>query len=146
MNTSSPKLPRENVYTCQTCGFMLLTVDVAHGTTPFMIECKAKTCCEGFMHSSMYPTGPKPARYPKEPSHEWYRPTPEEFHKLADYNREHVAKGGLLLRPRTDATPVCHGEESDEKEAHALAALIEKPLRPLPLRHIPGKFGRRKHY
>jgi hypothetical protein len=144
MHTSSTKAPRENVYTCQLCGFMLLTVDVAHGTTPFMIECKAKTACEGHMYSSMYPKGPKPAGYPQEASHEWYRPSPEEFRTLESWNRAHVEKGGLLLRPRTDATPIYHGEECGYTEAYDLAGLSESPKRKLPLRHIPGKFGRTK--
>lgn len=81
--------------------------------------------CTGQMHSMMYPEEPWPDedgygdRIPTEPTWEWYRPTsiadrvrhaavagayarpgrPRRHRQLTE-TEEHVAKGGLLLRPR----------------------------------------------
>lgn len=91
----------ENVYTCQVCGKMFTTVDRDDGVTPFMvghIQFDHKTFCNGPCYSAFYPKGPRPSHIPA-PSHEWYKPDAEEYKKLDKYmRRDHVDKGGLLLR------------------------------------------------
>lgn len=96
---------RENVYTCQKCHTMRVTVDRDAGVTPFMIGCDL---CGGDMYSSFYPEGPRPSHVPA-PTHEWYRPVGEELEKIKSTDRSgwhHVEQGGLLLRPivRGDST------------------------------------------
>jgi hypothetical protein len=72
--------------------------------------------CKGMAYSSFYPRGPKPAHI-GEPTWEWYKPTDAEL--VANYDgdtlegmREHVAKGGLDLRRRTNKAPVMHPTET----------------------------------
>lgn len=104
--------PRENVYTCEKCGGYTVTVDVAEGVTPFMLRCRATGevgKCDGWAYSAMYPTGPRPKRIPA-PAWEWYRPDRSEYVGSSEQMREHFDKGGLALRPRTNAVPVEHAE------------------------------------
>lgn len=130
--------PRINVYVCEKCGGHTVTVDVDEGVTPFMIGCHAKETephpaesgsrkfeellarigirvkeklklkCDGEAYSSMYPRGPRPPHI-GEPKWEWYKPDQSEFSDLSRGALKHVAKGGLLLRKRTDKAPVMHG-------------------------------------
>lgn len=101
---------RENVYTCEVCGAQLVTVDRDPGTTPFMVTCGDYNAggCGGHMTSAFYPNGPRPPHI-SAPTHEWYRPNDAELtaecakHKhrpgVPTAIREHVTRGGLLLRP-----------------------------------------------
>lgn len=89
-----------NVYVCETCGHKMVTRDCDLGVTPFMTHCRLGDC-EGWAQSRMY-------RVPQDlsPSHEWYRPSREEFDALDDATKIHCGNGGLLLRKnkgRTDA-------------------------------------------
>ena len=63
----------------------------------------------GMACSSFYPRGPKPAHIP-DPQWEWFRPAGSEYRKLSRDMREHVDKGGLDIRKRTDAVPVRHAD------------------------------------
>jgi hypothetical protein len=83
---------RKNMYVCDTCRGHIVTRDVDEGTTPFMLACRATAGCKGRMRSSMYRVfdGAIAA------SHEWYRPPAGQT--LTPGEREHVAKGGVLLR------------------------------------------------
>jgi len=116
-------LPRENVYRCE-YGCNTVTVDVDRGVTPFMIKCKSVSRpgrplmpsltgpdgeCVGTAHSSFYPGAPRPPHLPA-PTHEWFRPS--ELAGLSDDDADHVRRGGLLLRPRTAADPIYHGEQA----------------------------------
>lgn len=61
------------------------------GTTPFVIRCPMPDC-GGEARSQFY-------RVPQdlmEPTHEWYRPA--SLRGLTRGEREHVQRGGLLLR------------------------------------------------
>lgn len=118
----SQKLARENAYVCEACGFITVTVDVDVGVTPFMIGCTREGCA-GWAKSSFYPKAHRPPEYP-EPTHEWYQPGEKEMRRLRPAEREHVDKGGLLMRPRTDAPPVFHGEEEAVRPPR-----IESPTR-----------------
>lgn len=116
----STKLPKENVYVCE-FGCFNVTVDVDHGVTPFMIDCQftgrpdrplnpkysENGKCSGMAQSCFYPREPRPPHIPA-PTHEWYKPTEEEMVPLMGAEKEHVRRGGLLLRPRTGKEPVYH--------------------------------------
>ena len=84
---------RKNIYTCETCGGHVVTVDRDEGVTPFAIQCRsAPIGCPGTMYSSMYRVFDQRMRA----SWEWYRPSAVEV--LSDGERQHVKNGGLLLR------------------------------------------------
>jgi len=110
------RLPRENVYICETCAGHTVTVDVDEGVTPFMIQCRAKDLstdiaiipgCKGMAYSEMYPKGPRPEHI-SPPKWEWYKPTPDEFEKLSEEMKNHIYRGGLNIRSRTDKEPFYH--------------------------------------
>jgi hypothetical protein len=95
---------RLNVYRCSG-GDVTTTVDVDEGVTPFMVMCPK---CGRDAQSSFYPKSrPVPESIP-EPSHEWYRPSETETRRMNHAMREHVKKGGLLLRLRTKREPLSH--------------------------------------
>lgn len=112
--------PKLNIYVCE-FGCHNVTVDVDRGVTPFMIRCEFRGKpgrplnlkyaengrCIGTAQSCFYPRGTKPTHI-GEPTHEWYRPEEAELAKLSEPEREHVAQGGLLLRPRTGKEPIYH--------------------------------------
>jgi hypothetical protein len=79
---------RINQYTCDTCGGTITTIDRDDGTTPMMLACRF-TGCNGRMMSHMYRVQPG-----LTPDHEWFKPTG----KVARIHREHVSRGGLLIR------------------------------------------------
>lgn len=71
-----------------------------------------KRGCHGMAYSSFYPRGPKPPHI-GEPAWEWYKPTDADL--AANYEgdvlegmREHVGKGGLDLRRRTNRPAIMH--------------------------------------
>lgn len=70
------------------CGSYIVTIDRHPGVTPFMLKCGN---CGGFAHSKMYRVQPD-----LTPTHEWYRP--EKASDVPLLARDHVAKGGLVLR------------------------------------------------
>lgn len=96
---------KKNVYTClSNSTHRMVTVDREHGVTPFMTGCPA---CEallqmygiprvamnhGMMQSACYRV---PQNLPA--TYEWYRP--DTLDGLNEGSKEHVLKGGLLLRP-----------------------------------------------
>lgn len=86
---------RRNIYTCDACFGHVVTVDLVEGVTPFTIGCKATSGCSGMMQSSMYRVFDQRMK----PAFEWFRPTKEETMALHTWSRDHVAKGGLILRP-----------------------------------------------
>lgn len=89
---------RENVYTCQKCGGRVTTIDRDEGVTPFMIgHREVGSDCKGLMHSAFYPEGPRPSHI-AAPTYEWYKPDEQEYKTLRRASKEHVDKGGLLLR------------------------------------------------
>jgi hypothetical protein len=83
----------KNLYRCYVCGGWIVTIDKDEGVTPFMIDCKAKPGCDGPMESTFYRCNQGLiAQY------EWYRPG---WLRQVFFNRqtkEHVKKGGLILR------------------------------------------------
>lgn len=73
------------------CGHWTVTIDRDPGVTPFMTCCPQ---CGETVQSAFY-------RIPHDltATHEWYRPAREEYEGLSRGSKEHVLKGGLLLRP-----------------------------------------------
>lgn len=93
---------RENVYTCQKCGGMTVTVDIDEGVTPFMLNCRAsgkEGDCDGGAYSAFYPEGPRPAHIPS-PAWEWYKPDVLELANTSHEMRDHANRGGLFIRKR----------------------------------------------
>lgn len=87
-----------NIYTCRKCRGHIVTRHVDDGVTPFTLGCRVTDGCSGWMYSSMYRVYDQTMRA----SHEWYKPADEEYRKLSVSIRQHVDKGGVLLRPSTE--------------------------------------------
>lgn len=83
-----------NIYVCDVCLGHTVTRDMDQGVTPFMISCHATEGCKGDMQSSMYRVFDQRMLH----SHEWFRP--EITAGMSAGTRDHVSKGGLILRPR----------------------------------------------
>lgn len=95
---SESLIGRENPYTCEACGKVTNTIHADDGVTPFMLNCRATPDCKGLAVSAIYP-----AHIPA-PTWEWYRPASKELPTLKDWEADHVAQGGALIRPVSDAT------------------------------------------
>jgi transcription elongation factor Elf1 len=102
----------KNAYSCEKCGKITVTIDRDHGTSPFLTQCP--NCKQSLMKSEFY-------RVPQHvvPTHEWYKPTAVELEivcmgKEPEHKngiREHVRRGGLLLRE------IEYGKTAREQEA-----------------------------
>lgn len=79
---------RKNAYECENCKSYIVTVDREPGVTPFMVSCGN---CGGTATSKFYRVHPGLIA-----THEWFRP--ETLDGLEGWERQHVEKGGLLLR------------------------------------------------
>lgn len=106
----------KNAYWCEDCHGYVVTRDRDDGVTPMFLACRVKgeptdpdNDCTGTMRSMMYPAEPWPERdelggeIPTEPTWEWYTPGRRELRKYGAETRDHVERGGLLLR-RIEAT------------------------------------------
>ncbi len=82
-----------NAYVCEVCGLRIITVNSDDGVTPYLVSCRDGNC-SGLMVSQFYRVSQTMAA-----TYEWYKPDDEERARLADGVWEHVAMGGLLLRP-----------------------------------------------
>jgi hypothetical protein len=85
---------RKNVYDCPTCRHFIVTVHRDHGVTPMFLRCRATPSCGAMMVSRMYQGVDEamPAFW------EWYRPSKRELRWLNGPTRDHVKRGGLLIR------------------------------------------------
>lgn len=90
-----------NTYTCDTCGGRVTTIHRDAGVTPAFMNCRAKKDCAGAMGSGFY----RPVHGAPPPTFEWYRPSADELLTLTHIAREHIEKGGALLRPMISAGP-----------------------------------------
>lgn len=92
-------------YACR-WGHLTTTVQINAGEPPDLLPCPS---CG--LEARALPEAqerPLPPFWPA-PAHEWYRPFEHEIERLArvDPGRaEHAARGGLLLRPRTNLEPL----------------------------------------
>lgn len=87
-----------NGYKCQDCGQITMTYHVDDGVTPMFLACRATEDCTGRAVSMMYPPGPLPAELAELPRWEWYRPSRRAVRRMDRAMRDHVARGGLVLR------------------------------------------------
>lgn len=98
-----------NGWTCDLCGRTTYVVHVEDGVTPFMLACRAEGVdprdarCDGMGTSLMYPPPPVPEHVLRAVAWEWYAPGREELKAQDAQMRAHVERGGLMLRPLTDA-------------------------------------------
>lgn len=93
---AKPKDQKLNVYNCPvaSCSGRLVTREIHEGTTPSHVPCKVTLGCKGLMQSVFYAV-----KDPKmEPTHEWYKPSGDEYTSLPTHALDHVRNGGLLLR------------------------------------------------
>lgn len=84
---------KKNRYVCNCCQGEIVTIDIDGGVTPYLLLCRATPGCRGAMLSQWYQGAES-----LEPGWEFYHPEPEEYSRLARNYKEHVDKGGLLLR------------------------------------------------
>lgn len=123
----SEQAGKKNGYTCQGCGWRIVTVNVDDGTTPFMVGCENPLPTDGEKEKGRAASGP--IRFEKgcgammqshfyripqdlEPSHEWHSPDERErkqMRRKGDPNLEHVERGGLLLRRISDRDMAASG-------------------------------------
>lgn len=92
-----------NAWVCDRCAAPTVSVDIEDGVTPMFLACRATPGCKGRAISRGYPKGEPPAEIIDALAWEWYRPTPKQARRMGADMAEHVAKGGLDLRPLTDA-------------------------------------------
>ena len=106
------KLERRNAYFCKSCRKVTITVDIDEGVTPAFIGCPhcKKSMASSFMYQipgCMYFGEFKNGQMTILPAdYEWYKPPDREIVLLSDGEKEHVSKGGLLMRPRTKAKSI----------------------------------------
>jgi hypothetical protein len=86
---------KKNIYTCEICGEHIVSIDADAGVTPFLIGCAETTggSCVGKMKSSLYRVDQN-----LRASHEWYRPAQPPILGFSQWVREHIEKGGLIIR------------------------------------------------
>jgi hypothetical protein len=109
-----------NAYYCPSCRGLTLTITVDEGTTPMFLACRRAGLepdvneCKGSAASLMYPpetffrlidathseVGQPPDQWVPTADWEWYRPHGVDLLKLSAEMREHVDRGGLVLRRR----------------------------------------------
>ncbi len=88
----------KNIYKCDKCGRQVVTIDLVMGTTPFMVPCSVfgdGGCSVGMAVSQLYPLEAQE----QVAAFEWYKPEAGEMLRQSPQMREHIRKGGLLLRP-----------------------------------------------
>lgn len=88
---------KNNAYKCQKCKGIVVFRHLHPGVTPMFLTCRAKDSCQGHMSSFGYMLTPQWSQL--KPTFEWYRPSAEEFLTLDREVKQHVQRGGLLLRP-----------------------------------------------
>ena len=96
------ELERRNAYFCKMCRKVTITVDVNEGVTPMFIMCPH---CNTLATSFMYQL-PGCLHIGVEAEYEWYKPSEKETLMLSKGEAEHVFKGGLLMRKRTNSKPI----------------------------------------
>lgn len=98
-----PDVGAENAYRCARCQKWIFVVHVDKGVTPMFLNCRATDGCGGRSASAGYPGlrgNPMPESMREKIQWEWYRPELEEFNELEPEMKEHVQRGGLVLRRR----------------------------------------------
>lgn len=78
-----------NAYECPD-GHLTVTIDLEDGTTPMMMNCRNPSCGK-VSRSKWYKVDQN-----LKPTFEWFKPT--DMKKLNPAERDHVQRGGLLIR------------------------------------------------
>ena len=100
---------RVNGWTCDTCGRTTYIVHVDHGTTPMFLACRAEgvdprvAACKGMGTSLGYPEAELPDHIRSAVAWEWFRPSRRRTRRMEPAMRDHIGRGGVDLRPITDA-------------------------------------------
>lgn len=91
-----------DVYTCMDCGERFYTQYVDKGVTPFTVACRK---CGGIARhdNTIRYSEWRALEYAGKVLHSWMRPTLGQFLKLRPAAREHVLKGGLMLREELES-------------------------------------------
>lgn len=91
-----------NGWKCGICGKITYCIHVYEGITPMFLGCRETDGCTGTAKSLMYPPPPAPDHVIAAVKWEWYKPCADELRNSDAPTREHVERGGLLLRELTD--------------------------------------------
>jgi len=94
-----------NGWYCSTCGQVTVVVHVDAGVTPMFLACRATPGCAGVGQSLGYPPIIPSNEVLDTVAHEWAVPSRTQmkaWKRAGDPMYDHVARGGLVLRPLTD--------------------------------------------
>lgn len=97
MTSNRTRKGYKNIYLCHACGHGFVSIDTDDGVTPFTTGCRRSGCTSVAM--SLFYRCPQEMLANITPAIDWYRPAAAEVAMLSPATREHVDKGGLLLRP-----------------------------------------------
>lgn len=90
-----------NAWRCDRCQQFTVAVHVDAGVTPMFLGCRADLICRGRATSLGYPPA-IPKTLLLKIRWEWYKPQGKELRKMSMEMQQHVAAGGLAIRPLTD--------------------------------------------
>lgn len=82
-----------NAYDCPCCLKVMVTIDVADGATPAVLNCRKTPGCPGAARSRWY-NGCQGLT----PEFEWYAPGEVELREQSPATQAHVHDGGLMIR------------------------------------------------
>lgn len=94
-----------NGWYCSNCGQVTVVVHVDAGVTPMFLACRATPGCAGVGQSLGYPHDTPSNEVLATVAHEWAVPSRSQmkaWKRAGDPMYDHVARGGLVLRPLTD--------------------------------------------
>lgn len=92
-----------NAWNCPDCKRNTVAIHVDEGVTPMFLRCRRTEGCNGMASSAMYPDPPIPEHIIDALEWEWYKPADADLQSLDSEMRDHVDRGGLILRPLSDA-------------------------------------------
>lgn len=84
-----------NGYRCDKCQSIMWVKHVAKGVTPMYLKCRSRVGCPGTGISLMYRV---PVLLNAPVKWEWYRPNQREYDGLSTSMKDHVNRGGLMIR------------------------------------------------
>ena len=93
MNINEIKDLKLNIYSCDSCHQLIITIDIDEGTTPAFLNCRTTKDCLGTMHSHGYTVK----------KFVWFTPDPDIKDYLGKFlydegMREHIKMGGLDIK------------------------------------------------
>lgn len=101
--SQQPEPGAVNAWKCEACGRLTVAVHVDEGVTPMFLACRRTEGCETLAVSAGYPDLPLPDHILDLVAWEWYRPEGRAYRRLSPGMQDHIDRGGLDLRPLTDA-------------------------------------------